>query len=59
MVLAVLCSRAQSESYVQEGEFGISAGAAHYFGDLNNRARLNRPKLALGVFGRVQYRQYL
>ena len=25
--------------FVQEGEFGITAGVAHYFGDLNNRAR--------------------
>ena len=60
MVLAVLCSNAQVEnSYVQEGEFGISAGAAHYFGDLNNRARLNRPKLALGAFFRKQFTNYI
>ena len=54
-VLATLCGRAQDPSYVQEGEFGISAGAAHYFGDLNTRARLNRPKLALGAFFRKQF----
>ncbi len=49
---------AQYESIVHEGEFGISAGAAHYFGDLNTRARLNRPKMALGVFFRKQFGNY-
>jgi hypothetical protein len=34
-VLSVFATQAQTESTVQEGEFGISAGAAHYFGDLN------------------------
>ena len=32
------------ESIVQEGEFGVGIGAGHYFGDINTRARLNRPK---------------
>jgi len=35
---------------VQKGEFGITAGGAHYFGDLNNRAAFNRPKPAFGIF---------
>ena len=43
-------ANAQYEGEVQEGEFGLSAGAAHYFGDLNTRAKVNRPKLALGAF---------
>lgn len=50
---------AQFESVVMEGELGISAGAAHYFGDLNTRARLNRPKLALGAFFRKQFGNYI
>ena len=58
-VLAVFCSQAQEPSYVQEGEFGITAGAAHYFGDLNTRARLNRPKLAMGAFFRKQFSNYV
>lgn len=49
---------AQYESIVQQGEFGISAGAAHYFGDLNTRAKLNRPKPAFGVFFRKQFGNY-
>ena len=44
--------------YVQQGEFGITAGAAHYFGDLNTRAALNRPKIALGAFFRKQFGNY-
>jgi hypothetical protein len=50
---------AQYESIVQEGEFGLSAGAAHYFGDLNTRARINRPKLAVGAFFRKQFSNYV
>jgi hypothetical protein len=50
---------AQYQSTVQEGEFGISAGAAHYFGDLNTRANINRPKPALGIFFRKQFGNYI
>ncbi len=41
------------------GEFGFSLGAAHYFGDLNNRAGLNRPKPAVGLFFRKQFGNYI
>jgi hypothetical protein len=61
LLFSVLCVQqvtAQYESIVQEGEFGISAGAAHYFGDLNPRAKLNRPKPALGLFFRKQLGNY-
>ena len=59
--ISVLCVQkvtAQYESIVQQGEFGISAGAAHYFGDLNTRSKLNRPKPAFGVFFRKQFGNY-
>ncbi len=54
-------SQAQMEQfqYVQTGEFGVTAGAAHYFGDLNNRANINRPKIALGAFFRRQFGNYI
>jgi hypothetical protein len=52
------CAQAQYE-YVQQGEFGITAGAAHYFGDINTRAAINRPKPALGIFFRKQFNNYL
>lgn len=45
-------------SDVQEGQFGITLGAAHYFGDLNNRAAFNRPKIAVGGFFRKQFGNY-
>jgi hypothetical protein len=52
--------KAQTEQYeyVQEGEFGLTAGVAHYFGDLNNRAAINRPKIAIGAFFRKQFGNY-
>jgi opacity protein-like surface antigen len=42
-----------------QGEFGIAVGAAHYFGDINTRAGLNRPKPAFGVFFRRQFGDYI
>ncbi|MBX9782211.1 MAG: outer membrane beta-barrel protein [Chitinophagaceae bacterium] len=50
---------AQYEGFKHEGEFGIQLGAAHYFGDLNPTARLNRPKIAGGVFFRKQINDYV
>lgn len=47
------------EPIVQEGEFGVALGAGHYFGDLNTRARLNRPKMAAGVFFRKNFGNYI
>jgi hypothetical protein len=44
---------------VQEGEFGIGLGAAHYFGDLNTRAHLNRPKPAASIFFRKNFGNYI
>lgn len=50
---------AQTESYVQQGEFGITVGAAHYFGDINTRASFNRPKPSFGLFFRKQFSNYI
>ncbi|MGE5519604.1 MAG: DUF6089 family protein [Candidatus Dadabacteria bacterium] len=46
-------------SIVQEGEFAFGLGGAHYFGDLNTRARLNAPKLAATVFFRKNLGNYI
>jgi hypothetical protein len=55
-----LSSHAQDmNSYIQEGEFGVAVGGAHYFGDINNRASLNRPKFSAGIFFRKQFGNYL
>lgn len=47
------------EAYVHQGEIGISAGVAHYFGDLNPNSAINRPKTAAGVFFRKQINNYI
>lgn len=61
--LAVAVLSAQSvkaqDAIVQEGEFGIGLGAAHYFGDLNTTASLNRPKMAATVFFRKNFNNYV
>lgn len=52
-------AQSQHNEYVQKGEFGITLGMAHYFGDLNTRAAINRPKPALGAFFRKQFGNYV
>jgi hypothetical protein len=46
-------------SIVQEGEFGVGLGAAHYFGDLNTRLHVNRPKPAASIFFRKNFGNYI
>ncbi len=58
ILFAGLTSSAQDGNEIL-GEFGFSLGAAHYFGDLNNRAGLNRPKPAVGLFFRKQFGNYI
>ena len=57
-VVSVQSSFAQ-DAIRQEGEFGIGLGAGHYFGDLNTRAHLNRPKIAASVFFRKNFGNYI
>ncbi len=46
-------------AFVHQGEVGISAGVAHYFGDLNPSTAINRPKVAAGIFFRKQLSNYI
>lgn len=55
----IAVSAQDMNSYVQEGEFGLAVGGAHYFGDLNPSAALNRPKIAAGAFFRKQFGNYV
>src|SRR3954451_21431040 len=57
-VVSLACRAQAMESYVQEGEFGVGIGAGHYFGDLNTRASLNRPKFSAGAFFVKQFGPY-
>jgi len=59
LIICLPLSLFAQNSIVQEGEFGIGLGAAHYFGDLNTRAKLNRPKLAAGLFFRKNFGNYI
>ena len=63
LALLVLLSQflkvAAQDAYEQLGEFGFTVGAAHYFGDLNTRSKINRPKPAVGIFYKKQFNNYL
>lgn len=47
----------QEESYV--GELGFTAGAAHYFGDLNPKAGIKAAKPAVGIYYRKYFNDYV
>jgi hypothetical protein len=47
------------DSYKNEGEFGIGLGVGHYFGDLNTRAAINRPKFSGGIYFIKQFNNYV
>ena len=59
LALSLPFALSAQNAIVQEGEFGVGLGAGHYFGDLNTRAHLNRPKLAAGVFFRKNFGNYI
>lgn len=47
------------DSYALDAEYGFTLGVGHYFGDLNTKMKVNRPKIAFGVFFRKQFGNYL
>ncbi len=59
LLIAFPLSLLAQDAVVQEGEFGVGIGGAHYFGDLNTRAKLNRPKPAATVFFRKNFGNYI
>jgi len=59
LLLIGMQGNAQEQAIVQEGEIGVSAGASHYFGDLNPNARFNRPNMALGAYFRKRFGNYV
>ena len=58
LTFLTISTKAQ-DGYIQQGEFGFTVGAAHYFGDLNTRSGLNKPKPSLGLFFRKQFGNYV
>lgn len=59
VITTLLGNTIAQEVYEQLGEFGVTGGVAHYFGDINTRAGINRPKPAVGIFFKKQFNNYL
>lgn len=59
IVAALVVNGKAQDAFEQLGEFGVTAGVAHYFGDLNTRGAVNRPKPAFGIFYKKQFNNYL
>lgn len=61
--ITVLSTTTQSQILLKsrslDGEYGITIGSAHYFGDLNTEAAINRPKPAFGAFFRKHFGNYI
>lgn len=63
-IAALLCAGWLNKAMAQQemsyiGELGFTAGAAHYFGDLNTHGGLKAPKPALGIFYRKYFNDYI
>ena len=58
-VIMIMFVHGQMNEIFQEGDIGVSAGLAHYFGDLNNQSSLNSAKPVLGLFARKQFGNYV
>lgn len=59
-VITTVTANAQLyESNIHQGEFGAAIGLGHYFGDLNTRASVRRPKFSAGIFFIKQFNNYV
>ncbi len=58
-IASQLVSAQYLESFEHTGEFGISAGVAHYFGDLNQDINFDKPKHSLAVHYTKQMNNYV
>lgn len=50
---------AKAQTFYSSGEFGISAGVAQYFGDLNDNYGLQYMRPAGSIFGRYHFNPYI
>ncbi len=63
-IFIIICTTVDAQTpkfstTVLNGEFGIAAGAAHYFGDLNTQSWMNNPKPAAMFFFKKQFGPYI
>lgn len=60
LISLVTSAKAQLlESFVHQGEFGVSMGLGHYFGDLNPDVNIKKPKFSAGAFYQKQFNNYV
>lgn len=61
-VIGITALQADAQLYqsnIHQGEFGAGIGLGHYFGDLNTRASIRRPKFSAGLFFIKQFNTYV
>jgi Domain of unknown function (DUF6089) len=60
LILFILIQLKTTAQYVfRASEFGFGAGAAHYFGDLNQNQGINYPRYALSLFYKKNFNDYI
>jgi hypothetical protein len=57
--LGLFANAQLEQTYEHVGEYGVSFGLGHYFGDLNPNAAINHPKFAAGIFYLKQLNNYI
>jgi len=57
--LSISLNAQLQETFSHRGEFGLSVGLDHYFGDLDPNAALGHPKFSTGVFYQLQLNNYI
>jgi len=59
-LIGITAEIADAQQYtIHQGEFGAAIGLGHYFGDLNTRASIRRPKFSAGIFFIKQFNNYV
>ena len=57
--IVVLSYTASAQTFYQNKEYGVSAGASHYFGDLNDHYGFRGVMPAVGAFTRIHINPFI
>lgn len=58
-LVTVIATNVRAQTFYQNKEYGVSLGASHYFGDLNDHYGLQEVMPAFGVFTRIHVNPFI
>jgi hypothetical protein len=59
LIFTVIATRVHAQTFYQNKEYGVSLGASHYFGDLNDHYGLREVMPAFGAFMRLHLNPFI